>query len=114
MSAGWSSLPGESDDEPSPVRQGLDRLLDHLTGATVATTATVFERWPTIVGRSVAAHTQPLKLREGVLTVAVDDPAWASQLRFLAGDLLERLVEEPGGARITRLDFVVRGWTKEQ
>lgn len=93
---------------PTPVRRGLDRLLDHLTGASVETTSTVFDRWAVIVGEPVASHTRPMKLREGVLTVAVDDPAWASQLRFLESDLLEALSTQPGGEAIGRIEFMVR------
>lgn len=99
--------PGDEGD-PVPVRAGLDRLLGHLTGASVATTKTVFDRWAAIVGEPVASHTRPQTLRDGVLSVAADDPAWASQLRFLEADLREKLVREPGGAGIVRIEFVVR------
>ena len=91
-----------------PVQSGLDRLLDHLTGAPAVTTTTLFERWGAIVGVTLERHTQPLQIQEGVLTVAVDDPAWASQLRFLESELRQRISTEPGGSRVNRLEFVVR------
>lgn len=111
MTPGGWRRPGRQargDEDPVPVRAGLDRLLDHLTGASVATTKTVFDRWDAIVGEPVASHTRPQTLRDGVLSVAVDDPAWASQLRFLEPDLREKLAAEPGGSGLVRIEFVVR------
>jgi predicted nucleic acid-binding Zn ribbon protein len=98
---------GAATPDPEPVRRTLDRLLDHLTGAPMAATTSVFERWDELVGEAIAAHTRPLRLREGVLSVGVDDPAWASQLRFLEGDLLARLAAAPGGAAVTEITFQV-------
>ena len=43
----------------------------------------VFGRWDEAVGDAVAAHVQPVKLDGTTLVVEVDDPAWATQLRFL-------------------------------
>jgi predicted nucleic acid-binding Zn ribbon protein len=97
------------EDAPKPVRQSLDRLLDHLTGAPAAATRTVFERWDELVGETVAAHTRPLRLRDGVLTVGVDDPAWASQLKFLESDLLTRIAVGPGGSSVRSISFQVTG-----
>jgi predicted nucleic acid-binding Zn ribbon protein len=90
------------------MQAGLERLVGHLTGASVAATTTIFERWAELVGDPVASHTTPRNVKEGVLTVAVDDPAWASQLRFLEADLLATLRAEPGGERLTGIVFTVR------
>ncbi len=40
--------------------------------------------------------------------VAVNDPAWATQLRFLEVTLLERLAVELGPATITAIEVKVR------
>jgi predicted nucleic acid-binding Zn ribbon protein len=55
----------------------------------------VFDRvrdtWPDLVGPALAAHSRPLHLRAGVLRVAVDDPAWAGQFRYLRDELIATL-----------------------
>jgi predicted nucleic acid-binding Zn ribbon protein len=51
----------------------------------------VFARWEDAVGPQVAAHARPVKLAEGRLLVEVDEPGWATQLRFLEVDLLARI-----------------------
>ena len=55
------------------------------------TTVTVFARWPELVGEAVAAHVTPIRLDAGSLVVEVDDPGWATQMKFLEGELLGRL-----------------------
>ncbi|MBF0613508.1 MAG: DUF721 domain-containing protein [Magnetococcales bacterium] len=47
--------------------------------------------WEQVVGASLAAHTEPVKLQEGVLTIRVDSPVWMHQLSFLQDELLEKL-----------------------
>jgi predicted nucleic acid-binding Zn ribbon protein len=65
---------------------------------------TVFERvragWPELVGDALAAHSTPLHLRDGVLRVGVDDPAWAGQFRYLADTLVAALAERVPEAAI--------------
>ena len=77
--------------EPRPLSSGIERLLRSFRQGDRATTVTVFSRWAELVGDAVAQHVRPLKLDRGVLVVQVDDPAWATQMRFLESDLLERL-----------------------
>jgi hypothetical protein len=42
------------------------------------------------------------------LVVAVSDPAWATQLRFLEATLLERLQDELGADTVTVIEVRVR------
>ena len=103
----WEPLPG-SKPEPDHLGTSLDRVVRSLGGPGVDVLATVFSRWSELVGEQLAARTEPQGLRDGRLVVAVDDPAWASQVRYLVGDLLERLAAEVGPGRITAIDVVVR------
>ena len=76
-------------------------------GPSAAALGTVFSRWEQLVGPAVARHTRPLRLEGGTLVVAVDQPAWATQVRVLAPGILARLTERTG-ERLDRLDVVVR------
>ena len=53
----------------------------------------VFGRWDEAVGDAVAMHVKPVKLDGTRLVVEVDDPAWATQLRFLETTLKQRLLD---------------------
>ena len=75
----------------SSLAGALDALLDRL-GAESSTAITgVFGEWPKIVGEQVAQHVTPIKLERGRLIVEVDDPSWATQMRFLEPQLIEKL-----------------------
>jgi predicted nucleic acid-binding Zn ribbon protein len=70
--------------------------------------AAIFGRWEELVGASVAEHVRPVRLDAGTLVVSADHPAWATQLRHLAPEILERVaaVCRSGGAPV-RLEIRV-------
>jgi predicted nucleic acid-binding Zn ribbon protein len=68
----------------------------------------VFGRWAEAVGDAVAQHVKPVKLDGTKLIVEVDDPAWATQLRFLETTLKQRLLEV-AGATIESVEVRVKG-----
>jgi len=71
--------------------------------------AVVFGRWEELVGEAMAVHVRPLRLVAGTLVVSADHPAWATQIRHLAPEILERVATEFGadGAPV-RLEVRVR------
>ena len=103
MSPRWQPLPGEV---PEPRRIG--ESLGSVTRA-MGIDRDLLVAWPSLVGEAIAAHARPRSLRDGTLTVAVDDPAWATQLRWLEADLLVRLGEVTGDGRVARIEVRVRG-----
>jgi predicted nucleic acid-binding Zn ribbon protein len=105
MSPRWQPLPGGS--EPKPVGDSLDRVASSLGVPRASTLSRVFASWPELVGEAVAAHARPRSLRAGTLVVAVDEPAWATQLRWLEADLVGRLTEVLGEGQIDRIDVRV-------
>jgi hypothetical protein len=78
-------------DDPRRVRESLTRVSRDLGIADPDVFAIAAREWPRIVGDAVAAHAHLRHLRAGVLTVAVDDGAWASQLRYLERDVVRGL-----------------------
>jgi len=95
----WRPLPQPGGRDPRPVRDSLSRYRTPL--------AAVLERWRAAVGEDIAAHARPVAVRDGTLFVEVDDPTWASQLRWLGADLLRRLAEAAGEPVAERLEVRV-------
>ena len=93
-------------NDPTPISQSLDGVVRSLRGPSRAAVSGVFGRWVEAVGEQVAAHVRPLKLDERVLVVEVDDPAWATQVKFLAPTIIERL-GEIGGVEVDRVEVRV-------
>lgn len=77
-----------------------------MRGPSRAAVSGVFGRWDEAVGPQIAAHVKPVKLDEGVLVVEVDDPAWATQVKFLSTTITERLAEV-AGVRVERIEVRV-------
>ena len=108
----WHS-DGMTADEPVSLGDSLRNLVRSLKPedsrqqpASVTAIGDVFNRWDDAVGAAVAAHVQPLRLDGSTLVVEVDDPAWATQMRFLESTLRARLAEV-AGASIERIEVRV-------
>jgi predicted nucleic acid-binding Zn ribbon protein len=82
--------------EPVPITTSLDGIMKSLRGTDRIQIGGVFGRWDDAVGATVAAHVRPVRLDNGVLTVEADEPAWATQVKFLAGTITTRLAEVAG------------------
>lgn len=102
---------GPDPERPRPVGDSLQRISRSLGGADAAVVGTVFAHWEEAVGPSIADHATPLSLRDEVLVVAVGDPAWATQLRFLERQILERLADAAGAPVATRIEVRVKPTT---
>ena len=63
--------------------------------------------WVDALGERIAKHAEPVRERDGVITVTCDAATWAQELDLLQNDLLERLNRALPGAQIERLRFVV-------
>jgi predicted nucleic acid-binding Zn ribbon protein len=104
----------EAMNEPDPVRlaKSLDDVVRSLQGGTPGGAAPaiggVFGRWGEIVGDTVAAHVQPVRLDGGRLVVEVSDPTWATQIRLLAGTVCAR-INDVTGTVVDAVDVRVAG-----
>ena len=74
----------------------MDSVIRTLRGPDRSQLGGLFRRWDDAVGQNVAAHVRPVKLDRGVLVVVADDPAWATQVKFLADTIIERLASVAG------------------
>ncbi len=63
----------------------------------------VFGQWSGVVGESVAAHAIPTALRDGVLNIAAESTAWATQLRLVQAQLLAKIAAAVGDGVVTAL-----------
>lgn len=59
--------------------------------------------WPTLAGRAIAAHSRPIRLRDGVLVIAVDQPSWVATMESLLPQLKSALARWLGPDLITEI-----------
>ncbi|AGY57732.1 DciA family protein [Gloeobacter kilaueensis] len=69
------------------------------------------KQWPDIAGAAVSAHSRPLRLQEGTLTVAVSSAVWAQNLGYQRRLLINRIAAVWGSAEaIHDIRFETTGW----
>jgi predicted nucleic acid-binding Zn ribbon protein len=56
-----------------------------------------------VVGEQIAEHAQPVALRDGVLSIAAESTAWATQLRLVQSQLLAKIANAVGDGVVTVL-----------
>lgn len=95
--------PGPDPRDPQPVGAVLARLIKARGWQQPAAEAMVFGAWERVVGPEIAQHSRPVKLDGGELTVEAESTAWATQLRLLAGSLLQRIASEVGRDVVRKL-----------
>ena len=103
---GWDPL--GADSSPKPLQEGLNELLSELGAPTAHELQSIFQTWEEHAGRLIAAHATPSRLADGVLTVVVDDPIWATEMRFIGPELIDRINKRTGEQTIRRLQIRVR------
>ncbi len=94
--------------ELRPLSDGLSAVVGALKGGDVRTVKGIFGTWDEAVGEVVALHARPVRIDRGVLLVEVDEPGWATQLRFLEAEIRQRLAAV-GGAEVDRIEVRVAG-----
>jgi predicted nucleic acid-binding Zn ribbon protein len=101
------------DDGLHRLSDSVDAVMRSLRGAGARATAGVFGQWEEAVGAHVAAHSRPALLDDGRLVVDVDEPGWATQLRYLEHELVARLATVAGPDAVRSIEVRVRPrpWT---
>ena len=97
----------EARSEPVPLRDAIASVGRELGIPDPAAINLLADAWPEIVGAAVAQHAHVRSIRDGVCTVVVDAPAWATQLRYVESQVVERVAECCGTGVVTALRVVV-------
>ena len=89
----------------APLGQLLESVLADLDLGSRLREHLALKAWPEIAGEVVRAHTHAETVRDGVLIVATDTPAWAQELQMRRVQLLEHLSARIGGDVIRDIHF---------
>jgi predicted nucleic acid-binding Zn ribbon protein len=92
-----------ADDEPVRLADALAAVGAELGLSPGNAHGELDAHWQEVVGDDVAAHARLVSVRDGVLTVAVDDSIWATQLRYLETAVVKRATAVIGAGRVTSL-----------
>ncbi|MEV6925372.1 DciA family protein [Dactylosporangium sp. NPDC051485] len=95
--------PGPDPRDPQLFGTVLERLMKQRGWQRPTSEARIFGEWEKVVGADIAAHSRPVKLEDGDLTIEAESTAWATQLRMLAARLLAGIAREVGHNVVKRL-----------
>ena len=98
----WSG-PGPDVRDPQPLGRVARDLAKKRGWSVHVAEGTVLGHWPSVSGRQIADHTTPTALKDGVLSVAAESTAWATQLRMIQAQLLAKIAAAVGNGVVTSL-----------
>ncbi len=96
-------------DDPLPLREALADVGASLGLPDPDQLTALLDAWPDIVGPAIARHALVRSLRDGVLVVAVDEPAFATQVRYLETHVRDHATRLVGAGVVRQLKVVVQG-----
>ncbi|MEV6274777.1 DUF721 family protein [Nocardia sp. NPDC051832] len=100
--SGWSG-PGPDARDPQPLFKLAGSLAKSRGWSAKVAEGMVFGQWSTVVGEDIAAHANPVALKDGVLSIAAESTAWATQLRMLQSQILAKIAAAVGNGIVTQL-----------
>ena len=92
--------------DPELISELVSNLIEERDWKSGVAEGTLFTTWPTMVGSEIAAHTTPLSLIDGALTVQTSSTAWATQLTMVSNELLATIQKNASGALVESLVFI--------
>ena len=102
------ATPSPSERDPRRLGESLRRFTEKVGAPPPSVLNRVFGHWEELVGAELAAHAAPLSLRDGVLILGLEDPAWGTHLSFVAPQILELLAREVGPGAVREIQWKVR------
>ena len=77
--------------------------IERVAGSSVMTEAKLRKVWKEVVGEQVSVHANVRRLRGTILEIGVTSDAWATELTYLSGAVLERLSARLGAGVVTQI-----------
>jgi predicted nucleic acid-binding Zn ribbon protein len=110
-----SSRPFEKGRDLIKAGDSLDSLMKAFRWEGHLAEAELFTRWAEIVGDTNAANSQPETFTNGTLTIRCKSTAWATQLRLMQAQILEKVNQaypEVGVSALKMLGPDAPSWKK--
>ncbi len=90
------------------ISESLPAVLKEMGLAEKLTAYQAVVQWPKIVGPAIARHATAVGVEEKTLLIAVDSPAWMTQLFYLKNEILKEVAEYIGAGVVTEIRLVLK------
>ena len=103
---GSPSQPFGTGREPRGIADVLATVTTEMGWSSPLAQSELMTAWPDMVGEELAAHSDPVSIDDGTLTVQCDSTAWATQLRLMRGTVTTTIVQRYPDAGIQSVRFL--------
>ena len=91
--------------KPKPIKDVLSDFLKGSNFKEINETINIGAAWTSIVGKTIANHTEIKSIKNGKITRRTASPIWRNELIFQKEDLLNRLKKEEPELKIKEIVF---------
>jgi len=100
------SKPFDNGRDPIAAGATIDSLMEDFRWQSQLEEAELFVKWAEIVGELNAKNSQPENLANGKITVRCKSTAWATELRLMQGQILEKISSQFPELEIKTISFI--------
>jgi predicted nucleic acid-binding Zn ribbon protein len=109
------SKPFQPGRDPVSALSSVDKLVADFKWSEALAEGDLHNQWAEVVGADTAANSTPEDLVDGTLTIRCVSTAWATQLRLMSAEILQRLQADYPSLKIDALKMLgpdARSWKK--
>lgn len=90
-------------EDPIALSSILNEIVERREWRQGIAEGSLFTEWASVVGEEIGAHSTPLSLVDGELTIQTTSTAWATQLGMMKIALLKTIADSAPGALVDSL-----------
>ena len=91
-----------------PFKTALEKFLKEKKWSKKIKGYQIISNWENLAGKEIAQSSQPIKIQDKCLFLAVKSNVWANELNLRKGELIEKINQEAGGKIISNILFKTR------
>jgi predicted nucleic acid-binding Zn ribbon protein len=91
-----------------PLKTALEKFFKEKNWSTKIKGYQTISNWENLVGKEIAQSSQPIKIQDKCLFLAVKSNVWANELNLRKGELIEKINREAGEEIISNILFKTR------
>jgi len=92
-----------------PFKNALENFLKEKKWSKKIKGYQIISNWESLAGEEIAQSSQPIKIQDKCLFLAVKSNVWANELNLRKGELIEKINREAGEKIISNIMFKIRG-----
>ena len=91
-----------------PFKAALENFLKEKKWSKKIKGYQIISDWENLVGKEIAQASQPIKIQDKCLFLAVKSNVWANELNLRKGELIEKINRKAGEKIISNIMFKIR------